>query len=91
MSVESVTEKQVLEQLSDLEPSRWPEVLDFIGYLKEQDSRARAKSGTRELMARDLLESRIVGLWADRDDIGNSLEYARRLRREAEHRRGLPQ
>ena len=91
MSVESVTEKQVLEQLSDLEPSRWPEVLDFIGYLKEQDSRPRAKSGTRELMARDLLESRIVGLWADRDDIGNSLEYARRLRREAEHRRGLPQ
>jgi hypothetical protein len=91
MSVESVTEKQVLEELSDLEPNRWPEVLDFIGYLKEQDSRARAKSGTRELMARELLESRVVGLWADRDDISNSLEYARRLRREAEHRRGLPQ
>jgi hypothetical protein len=91
MSVENVTEKQVLEELLDLEPSRWPEVLDFIGYLKEQDSRALAKSGARELMARDLLESRIVGLWADRDDIGNSLEYARRLRREAEHRRGLPQ
>jgi hypothetical protein len=91
MSVESVTEKQVLEELSDLEPNRWPEVLDFIGYLKEQDSRARAKSGTRELMARELLESRVVGLWADRDDISNSLEYARQLRREAEHRRGLPQ
>ena len=91
MSVESVTEKQVLKELLDLEPSRWPEVLDFIGYLRERDSRARAKSGTRELMARDLLESRIVGLWADRDDIGNSLEYARRLRREAEHRRGSPQ
>lgn len=91
MSVDSVTEKQVLEELSDLEPSRWPEVLDFIGYLKERDSRARAESGTRELMARDLLESRVVGLWADRDDIGNSLEYARQLRREAEHRRGLPQ
>ncbi len=90
MSVEGVTEKQVLEELSDLEPSRWPEVLDFIGYLKERDSRARAESGTRELRARDLLASRVVGLWADRDDIGNSLEFARRLRREAEHRRGLP-
>jgi hypothetical protein len=31
-----------------------------------------------------------VGLWADREDIGDSLEYARQLRREAEHRRGLP-
>jgi hypothetical protein len=91
MSVESVTEKQVLEQLSDLEPSRWAEVLDFIGYLKQRDSRARAESGTRELIARDLLESQVVGLWADRDDIGNSLEYARQLRREAEHRRGAPE
>ena len=87
MSVDSVTEKQVLEELSELKPSRWPEVLDFIGYLKERDSRARAESGNRELIARDLLESRVVGLWADRDDIGNSLEYARRLRHEAEHRR----
>jgi len=91
MSVESVTEKQVLKELLDLERSRWPEVLDFIGYLRERDSRARAEFGARELMARDLLESRIVGLWAARDDIGNSLEYARRLRREAEHRRGSPQ
>ena len=87
MSVESVTEKQVLEQLSDLEPSRWPEVLDFIGYLKQRDRRTRAKSDGRELTARDLLESGVVGLWADRDDIGNSLEYAHQLRREAEHRR----
>jgi hypothetical protein len=91
MSVENVTEKQVLDELLNLEPSRWFEVLDFIGYLKEKDSRAQAKPGTRKLMARDLLESRIVGLWADRDDIGNSLEYARQLRREAEHRRGVPQ
>jgi len=91
MAVENVTEKQVLEELSDLEPSRWPEVLDFIGYLKERGGRDRARLGVCELTARDLLESRIVGLWADRDDIGNSLEYARRLRREAEHRRELPQ
>jgi hypothetical protein len=91
MSVESVTEKQVLEQLSDLEPSRWHEVLDFIGYLKQRDSRARAESGSCALKARDLLESGVVGLWADRDDIGNSLEYARRLRHEAEHRQGAPQ
>ena len=87
MPVENVTEKQMLEELSDLEPSRWPEVLDFIGYLKERASRHQARSGVYELTARDLLESRIVGLWADREDIGNSFEYARQLRREAEHRR----
>jgi hypothetical protein len=87
MPAENVTEKQVLEELSDLEPSRWPEVLDFIGYLKERASRRQGRSGVYELTARDLLESRIVGLWADRDDIGNSLEYARQLRSKAEHRR----
>jgi len=85
--MDSVSEEQVLEELLDLEPSRWFEVLDFIGYLKERGSRERVGVGTCELTARDLLESGIVGLWADRDDIGNGLEYARRLRREAEHRR----
>jgi hypothetical protein len=86
MPRQNVTEKQVLEELSELEPSRWPEVLDFIGYLKQRAGRHQERSEVYELTARDLLESRIVGLWADRDDISNSLEYARQLRREAEHR-----
>lgn len=90
MPVEEVTEKHVLEELSDLEPSRWSEVLDFIGYLKEQARRGRSSPGTSELTARGLLESRIVGLWADREDIDDSLLYARRLRHEAENRRRDP-
>jgi len=84
--MESVTEKRVLEELQDLDPNRWFEVLDFIGYLKERGSRHEIRTGTRELTARDLLESEIVGLWADRDDIEDSVEYARRLRHQAEHR-----
>jgi hypothetical protein len=35
---------------------------------------------------RDLLESGLVGIWADRTDITDSLEYARELRRKAERR-----
>jgi hypothetical protein len=31
-----------------------------------------------------MAKSELVGLWADRDDIGDSREFARRLRREAE-------
>ena len=38
------------------------------------------------MTARDLLQSDLVGLWADRDDIGDSLSFARRLRRQAEYR-----
>lgn len=84
--MESVTEERVLEELQDLDPERWFEVLDFIGYLKERDSRQEVRAGMRKLTARDLLESKIVGLWADRDDIEDSVEYARELRRKAEKR-----
>jgi hypothetical protein len=36
--------------------------------------------------AQGLLLSGIIGLWADRDDIGDSTEFVRRLRRQAEQR-----
>ncbi len=38
------------------------------------------------LTAQGLLESEIVGLWRDRADIGDSPEYARRLREQAQRR-----
>ena len=34
----------------------------------------------------ELAKSGFVGLWKDRTDIGDSLEYARKLRRQAETR-----
>jgi hypothetical protein len=82
--MEHVTQKQVLEELQGLEPNRWFEVLDFIGFLKE-----RAHPGPQKLTARTLRQSEIVGIWADREDIGSSLDFARWLRQEAERRRGL--
>ena len=88
--MDGVTQEQVLEELMELEPSRWFEVLDFIGYLKER-GRQSAGDGPSELTARNLLESELVGLWADRDDIDDSLAFARRLRHEAENRGRQPQ
>ena len=87
MTTGTVTEKQVLDELRGLEPGRWLEVLDFIGYLKHRASLERTQTRPRELTARDLLHSELVGLWADRDDIGDSLSFARQLRQQAEHRR----
>lgn len=86
MSTESVTQQQLLEELQDLEPNRWFEVLDFIGFLKERARREQAGLGPQQLTARALLQSEVVGLWADREDIGNSLDFARQLRHQAEHR-----
>ena len=43
-------------------------------------------AGKRRLSAVDLLNSGLVGIWADRIDIGDSLEFARRLRELAQNR-----
>jgi len=80
------TERQVIEGLRDLDPGRWSEVLDFIGYLRQRAAVDRAQAHTRQLTARDLLRSNVVGLWADRRDIGDSVAFARRLRKRAERR-----
>ncbi|MBI5650131.1 MAG: hypothetical protein HZC40_06770 [Chloroflexi bacterium] len=39
------------------------------------------------LTARALLESGLIGIWKDRDDIGDSAEFARKLREQAQRRR----
>ncbi|MHB8646829.1 MAG: hypothetical protein ACYDAR_13650 [Thermomicrobiales bacterium] len=38
------------------------------------------------LTAKALLESGLVGIWKDRTDIGDSVAYARKLRRQANKR-----
>ncbi len=80
------TERQMLESLRGLEPGLWPEVLDFIGYLRQRAAKEGAQAHTKQLTARDLLQSPIVGLWADRDDVSDSSAFARQLRQQAEHR-----
>jgi len=42
----------------------------------------------RPLTASDLLQSNLVGMWANRKEISDSLEFARQLRHTAEHRQG---
>ena len=46
-----------------------------------------AERGTEKAMtAADLLESGLVGMWAERKDIGDNLEFARSLRSQASRR-----
>lgn len=44
------------------------------------------KKKVKTMTAADLLRSDLFGIWADRKDIGDSLEFARSLRRQAEQR-----
>jgi hypothetical protein len=49
--------------------------------LVEADTKSK-----RNMTATDLLKSGLVGMWADRKDIGDSLEFARTLRSQASQR-----
>ncbi|MCX6031929.1 MAG: hypothetical protein NT169_21850 [Chloroflexi bacterium] len=87
MQTLAVTEGQILNELQTLDLARWSEVLDFIGYLKQKaDLIKKVKAHSKELTATDLLQSDLVGLWADREDVGDSVQFARQLRERAEHR-----
>jgi hypothetical protein len=44
----------------------------------------------RRMTAADLLHSGLIGMWADRADISDSREFARRLREQAQTRRRDP-
>jgi len=46
----------------------------------------RVRQVNRPMTGKDLLNSGVVGMWAKRKDIGNSLTYARKLRAQAQTR-----
>ncbi|MBK8989055.1 MAG: hypothetical protein IPM39_23795 [Chloroflexi bacterium] len=81
MTTVKIRKKQILEALENLNESRWEEVLDFIGYLQ-----TRPITSTLPVLADDLLHSELIGVWEEREDIQDSLTFARDLRRQAEHR-----
>ena len=56
---------------------------DRVEVILIKSGRARRKRG---MTAGEWLDSGLVGLWADRDDIGDSSEFARALREKAQRR-----
>lgn len=47
----------------------------------------RVRQVNKPMMGKDLLNSGVVGIWANRKDIKDSTEYARKLREKAQTRR----
>ena len=76
----AVSEQAILDALHQVPVERWDEVLSFVQNLKPGEPAVYTGA--------DMAKSELFGLWADRDDIGDSREFARRLRREAETRQG---
>jgi hypothetical protein len=87
MSTETVSEQVIVEELHRVPPERWGAVLIFLRSL--QSGRQPPTTERPILTGADLLGSDLIGMWADRTDITDSLEFARQLRRKAEHRPGM--
>jgi hypothetical protein len=47
----------------------------------------KVRQVNKPMTGRDLLKSGLVGMWADRKDIGDSVAYARKLRTQAQTRK----
>jgi len=86
MAAQNVQEQTILEELHQVPPQRWGEVLTFIRSLQPA-GREPAPGKKTLLTAAQLLQSGLVGLWADRTDLGDSREFARRLREQAQIRK----
>jgi hypothetical protein len=86
MATKEATEAQILEALHKLNPALWGEVLDFMVFLTQRTTLPLVQAHTQPLTAADVLQSELVGLWADRSDIDDSVSFARQLRQQAEHR-----
>ncbi len=88
MATETVNEQTILAELHHVPQDRWEEVL---AYIRSLHTVAPSAAGSkRSMIAADLLHSGLIGMWADRSDIGDSREFARRLREQAQSRRRAP-
>src|SRR5262249_38239001 len=80
----NVSEQAILDALHQVPQERWGHVLAFLESLRTGDETVQEEK--RRMPAADLLNSELVGLWSDRPDIGDSREFAQRLRERAQTR-----
>ena len=88
MAAVNVNEQIILAELHHVPQHRWEEVLAYIRSLHQ--AAPSPADNKRPMIAADLLNSGLIGMWADRTDIGDSREFASRLREQAQTRRRTP-
>lgn len=77
----TICEESILNAVRQVPTERWPEILHFLAGLQEGAAPIHT--------AAELSQSDMVGLWGDRNDLGDSRDFARQLRQQAETRQGM--
>ena len=67
----------ILQDFEALPPEAQRQVTDFIAFLKARYAGPRKTKNKR----RSLRDEPFIGMWRDREDMSDSVEWVRRLRR----------
>jgi len=86
MSAAPIDEQRVLEALRQVPAIRWGEVVQFLESLRPSSGLPSGNERAIRTLG-ELLQSELVGLWANRTDIADNHQFARELRRQASQRR----
>ena len=73
------TKDLIIKEITELPPEAQKLVREFIGFLKRslgvEDKKPPAKR-------KSVLQGKFIGMWKDREEMKDSVEYVRKLRRE---------
>ena len=76
----------VFKKVSALPPEQQDMIADQLLAELEDENAPHNIAPENSITGKELAESGLFGIWKDRTDIGDSLEFARKLRKQAETR-----
>jgi hypothetical protein len=76
--------QQIVQDISSLPPEAQKQVSDFVAFLKSRYPAAHVKSARRIKLSKEPF----IGMWKDREDMRDSVEWVRQLRRSQWERMG---
>jgi len=68
---------KILREIENLPPEAQKQVSDFVAFLKTRYSLSPSKKGRRV----KLIKEPFIGMWKDREDMRDSTQWVRQLRR----------
>jgi hypothetical protein len=72
-----VTDEEILREISSLPPEAMRQLEDFISFLRER----YGSSVPRTTSVSDLKSEAFVGMWRDREDMSDSSDWVRNVRK----------
>jgi hypothetical protein len=71
-----MTHEEILRDIASLPPEGQRQVIDFIAFVHQRYGRSQSNEQTIS----DLRAESFVGIWQDRDDLVNSVDWVRQVR-----------